>query len=77
MRKYITDCWKDLNPKFIISTGRTGTKFLSNFFNMLSSATRSNPSMDKFKGKSAEDVALSYINLNQKIGAKGLIIPKV
>jgi len=36
MRKSITDCWKDLNPKFIISTGRTGTKFLSNFFNMLS-----------------------------------------
>lgn len=28
--------WKDINPKFIISTGRTGTKFLAQFFNSLS-----------------------------------------
>ncbi|MHA1724315.1 MAG: hypothetical protein ACTSXH_05675 [Promethearchaeota archaeon] len=30
------DCWKELNPKFIISNGRTGTRFLSHFFNTLS-----------------------------------------
>ena len=36
MRKSTTDCWKELNPKFIISNGRTGTKFLSHFFNNLS-----------------------------------------
>jgi len=32
----MNDCWKELNPKFIISNGRTGTKFLSHLFNTLS-----------------------------------------
>ena len=36
MRKSMIDCWKEINPKFIISNGRTGTKFLSHFFNTLS-----------------------------------------
>lgn len=26
-------CWSKIEPRFIVSTGRTGTKFLANFFN--------------------------------------------
>lgn len=45
------------------------------FYDGLSDDTRNNPSMMKFKGKSGEDVAKSYIELSSKIGAKGLIVP--
>lgn len=45
------------------------------FYGGLSAEVQSNPSMMKFKGKSAEDVAKSYIDLQSKISAKGLTIP--
>ena len=46
-----------------------------NFFGGLSEGMRSNPSMVKFKDKSGEDIATSYLELEKKIGAKGVIVP--
>ena len=45
------------------------------FFNSLSADVRSNPTMTKFEKSSNEDIAKSYINLQSKISAKGLIVP--
>lgn len=45
------------------------------FFNSLSEGVRGDPSMMKFEKTSNEDIAKSYINLQGKISAKGLLIP--
>jgi len=45
------------------------------FYGSLSTDVKSNPSMMKFENSSNEDIAKSYINLQSKISAKGLIIP--
>ncbi len=45
------------------------------FYGGLSTEVQNNPSMLKFKDKSSEDVAKSYIELQGKIGAKGVIVP--
>jgi len=45
------------------------------FFNSLSADVKSNPSMMKFEKASNEEIAKSYINLQSKISAKGLIVP--
>jgi len=45
------------------------------FFNSLSEEVRTSPSMLKFQKSSPDDVAKSYINLESKINAKGVLIP--
>jgi len=45
------------------------------FYGSLSEELRGNPSMSKFEKSSNEDIANSYISLQGKISAKGLLIP--
>jgi len=45
------------------------------FYGSLSEEVRSNPSMLKFEKVSNEEIAKSYINLQGKISAKGLLMP--
>lgn len=45
------------------------------FYNSLSADVKSNPSMMKFEKSSNEDIAKSYITLQNKISAKGLTAP--
>ena len=46
------------------------------WFSGLSEGLRGNPSMVKFKDKTAEDLGKSYIELQSKISSKGILLPK-
>jgi len=52
----------------------SGNEGVGSFYDGFSDDIRNHPSVTKFKN--AEDLATSYVNLEKKIGEKGVIIPK-